>query len=265
MNQIKHILDNAILWAKDAGRVQLQYFRSNNLDIATKFNNSDIVTVADKASEKLLIRNIHTHYPSHSIISEESGVDTRIGEFCWVIDPLDGTTNFSQGLPLFAVSIGIKHNSEIVAGVVHIPYLDETFYAIKGGGAYLNDNAISPSIKQDLRQCVVATGFPIDKDSNSDNNADNFNRIMPRVRGIRRLGAAAVDLCYVAAGILDGYWEMNLHEWDVSAGSLIAEESGVIVTRFRPDRNFSILAAPPSIHSQLRSLLSQNSLSQLIL
>lgn len=249
------IVKNAILWARKAGQIQLEYFRSKNINIEYKLNASDIVTVADKKSEADIINHIKATYPDHSILSEESGADISDSDFCWVIDPLDGTTNFSQGLPTFAVSIGVKYKGKTIIGVVYIPYLNEMFHAIKGEGAFLNNNQIFASEKRELNQSVVSTGFPVDKDTNSDNNLDNFSRIMPRVRGIRRFGSAAIDLCYVAAGIFDGYWELNLHEWDVCAGELIAAEAGAIVTHFRTDRKISVLAAPSAIHDQLLPLL----------
>ena len=173
----------------------------------------------------------------------------------WVIDPLDGTTNYSQGLPMFSVSIGIEHCGETVIGVVFAPYLNELFHAVKGEGAFLNGNPVKVSGKSALGHSVVATGFPVDKDTNPDNNLDNVARIMPKVRGLRRLGSAAMDLCYTAAGFLDGYWEMNLHRWDVSAGLLILEEAGGRFSHFRDDRNVSIVAGTPAIHDMLFPML----------
>lgn len=255
MVEISELLENAMQIAREAGRIQIEYFRGQDLDINPKFNDSDIVTIADKESERMIISRIRDLYPDHSILSEESGADNRESDYCWVIDPLDGTTNYSQGLPLFAVSIGIVYKRETIAGVVYAPYLDEMFHAWKGGGAYLNGEVVRVSSKNSLRQSVIATGFPVDKDTNPDNNADNFNRVMPAVRGIRRLGSAAIDLCYVATGILDGYWEMNLHEWDVCAGELIALEAGAEIRRFRSDRNISVIAASPSILRQLTPLI----------
>lgn len=255
---INELLHNAMSWAVEAGKIQLEYFRGDNIDIQFKFNASDVVTIADKKSEALIINHIRTTYPTHSILSEESGEELHDNEYCWVIDPLDGTTNFSQGLPQFAVSIGIKHRGQTIIGIVFAPYLNEMFHATAGNGAFLNGKPISVSKKTELGHIVVATGFPVDKDTNPDNNLDNFSRIMPRVRGVRRLGSAAIDLCYVASGILDAYWEMNLHEWDVCAGELIAKEAGSEITHFRNDRNISILAAPPKIHTQLLPLLTNN-------
>lgn len=255
---ISALLLNAISWAREAGAVHLRYFRGNELNVKSKLNDSDIVTAADKAAEKLLIDHIHMTYPGHSILSEESGEEDCDSEYRWVIDPLDGTTNFSQGLPLFCVSIGLEHNGETLIGVVYAPYMNELFHAVKGEGAYLNGEPIKASDKTDLGECVVATGFPVDKDVNPDNNVDNLTNVLPYVRGMRRLGSAAIDLSYVAAGFLDGYWELNLHEWDVSAGLLIAEEAGARFTHFRSDRNISVMASGSGIHDRLLSMLSKN-------
>lgn len=249
------LLLDAIECARRAGKVQLDYFRTANLGITAKLNDSDIVTVADKLSEAVILEFVHEHYPSHSILSEESGCESREGDYEWVVDPLDGTTNFSAGLPSFCVSIGIRHKGVTVVGVVYAPYLDELFHAVRGEGAYLNGKRIMVSSTTDIHKAVVSTGFPVDKNVSADNNMDNVARVLPLVRGLRRLGAAAVDICYVAAGILDAYWELNLHEWDVCAGLLIAEEAGATTVHFRTDRNVSVLVATPAIAGIVDPLL----------
>ncbi len=152
--------------------------------------------------------------------------------------------------------MGVEYKGEPLIGVVFAPYLNELFHAVRGEGAYLNGTPISVSCKSELGHSVVATGFPVDKDSNPDNNLDNVAAVMPRVRGLRRLGSAAMDLCYVGAGFLDGYWEMNLHAWDVCAGLLVVEEAGGRYTHFRHDRNISLVAGTPDIHDRLLALLS---------
>ena len=253
---IKKLVDDAIAWAREAGEVQLKYFRSSHLNIRAKFNDSDIVTEADKASEQVIINNINRTYPQHAILSEEMGGNAIESDYRWIIDPLDGTTNFSNGLPLFSVSIAVEYRGEVIVGVVYAPYLYEMFHAVKEGGAWLNGKPIAPSGKESLSHSVVTTGFPVDKDTTNDNNLDNVSRVLPRVRGMRRLGSAAIDLCYVAAGFLDGYWEMNLHEWDVAAGLLIVEEAGACYSHFRTDRNISVVAATPLIFETLCSLLA---------
>lgn len=250
------LLADARQWALAAGEIQLGYFRSDRLDIRAKLNDSDVVTAADKAAERLIIDSIHAKYPTHSILSEESGDDSHDSPYRWIIDPLDGTTNFSAGLPLFSVSIGLEYRGEMLLGVVYAPYLREMFHAVKGCGAYLNDTPIHPSSTDRLSHAVVATGFPVDKDTTPDCNLDNVARVLPLVRGMRRLGSAAIDLCYVAAGYLDAYWELNLHAWDVAAGSIIIAEAGARLTHFRHDRNLSVMASNPALHQAILPLLS---------
>lgn len=248
---------SALRWAREAGSVLLHHFRTADLDIHTKFNEADIVTRADRASEALLTGHIHRAYPTDAILSEESGTSPGDSGWRWVIDPLDGTTNFSAGLPLFSVSIGIEHCGVTMAGVVYAPRLGEMFHAVRGAGARLNGVPVHASATSRLSRAVVATGFPVDKDTNPDNNLDNLQRILPRVRGLRRLGSAAIDLSYVGAGFLDAYWELNLHPWDVSAGLLIAKEAGAEFTCFRTDRCESVIAGTPAIHDALLPLLSR--------
>lgn len=253
-------LHSMILFAQgvalEAGETLLQYFRNPNLKITPKTNEADIVTEADKASEEIVINAISREFPEHAILSEESGRSGNLeSEWTWVIDPLDGTTNFSEGLPAWAVSIGIEHHGIPVGGVVFAPYLHEIFVAEKGKGAKLNWHDIHCRKNNRMERAVVATGFPIDKNINKENNMDNLARVLPDVRGIRRLGSAAIDICYVAAGYLDGYWEMNLHRWDVSAALCILEEAGGKSGEFRTDRNVSICCASPGIFTQLYSML----------
>lgn len=240
--ELDNILENASKWAMAAGKLQLEKFRNRHLRMETKSSMHDLVTEVDKASEDLLIKCISEEYPNHSILGEESGAHKKASDWEWVIDPLDGTNNYSQGLPIFSVSIGVKRQGETVVGVVYLPYLDELFSAVRGRGAFWNGRSIHVSHKRDLNECLISTGFPYDKGTSSDNNLDNVAAILPHVRGLRRMGSAAYDLCCVAASLLDGYWELNLKPWDVCAGSLIVEEAGGIVKPFRTDRNISIVA-----------------------
>ncbi len=249
------MLEHAMEMARQAARIQLKYFRSGDLDIRTKHGEADIVTRADRESEQAITDAIRSLYPDHGILAEESGDNSGNAEWVWVIDPLDGTTNYAAGLPLFAVSIGVRYRGETVCGVVYAPYLDEMFTAIAGQGARLNGHEIHASACDRLDRAVVSTGFPVDKAETTDNNLDNVARVMPRVRGLRRLGAASLDLCYVAAGILDGYWEMGLHEWDVCAGELIVHEAGGAAGRFRQGRGISQYAAAPCLQPHLLPLL----------
>jgi len=249
------ILLNAIQLARQAGIVHMSHFRKAGLGVEAKLNESDIVTVSDKEAERVIIDGITALYPGHSILSEESGRHDSPSDFRWVIDPLDGTTNFSSGLPAFSVSIGVEHKGETIVGVVYAPYLNELFTAVKGCGAMLNGEPIAPRRNALLERAVVATGFPVDKNVNPDNNMDNLGRVLPLVRGVRRLGSAALDLSYVAAGFLDAYWECNLHPWDVCAGLLIVSEAGGRWRNYRDDRNVSVVVASPDIFDAFAPLI----------
>lgn len=261
MKDIEHItgLDLYLEFAKDcalnAGELLLRYFRTSEFKVDTKLNITDVVTTADRESEFLIKTMIKKRFPDHGILAEETGESKEGGDWRWVIDPLDGTTNFSQGLPVFCVSIALEYKGEPVVGVVYAPYLREMFYAVKGLGAYLNGDRITCGKKVSLAESVVATGFPYDKVSNSDNNTAEVSRIVPKIRGLRRAGSAAVDMAYVAAGYYDAYWELNLKRWDVAAGIVIAKESGANICSIREDRNQSVLVSSPGIYEGMLSLL----------
>lgn len=251
-------LDFAVGMAREAGRIQLSYFRGDDLAMKTKSNVSDVVTRADRESEELIVRSILERYPTHAILGEEGGArGDAASEWRWVVDPLDGTTNYSQGLPVFCVSIALQYRGETVVGVVYAPYLRELFTAVRGGGAWCRRGDGEPvrlhvSTKQRLDCSVVATGFPYDKSENPDNNSDNVARILPHVRDVRRMGAAAYDLSCVAAAMLDGFWELNLHEWDVCAASLLVIEAGGIVESLRADRGVSPEAGSAALVEQMK-------------
>ena len=256
----EHTEDNASLLqcaidiAMAAGKLQLQKFRSRHLEMETKSSLHDVVTEVDKECEQLIISRISEAYPNHSILAEESGKHTKAGsEWEWVVDPLDGTNNYSQGIHIFCVSIGVRRNGVTQLGVVFCPAMDALFTAIRGEGAQWNGRQIHVSRKSDLNECIVASGFPYDKGtvSSADNNLDNLCRLLPQLRGFRRMGSAAYDLCSVAAGMLDGYWELNLKPWDACAGMLIVEEAGGIVRSFREDRNISIVAGNETIVNKI--------------
>ena len=243
--------------AEAAGGIQLAYFRGDRLSIETKSNVYDVVTRADRESEELIAGMIAERYPDHAILGEEGGCrGNAASDWRWVVDPLDGTTNYSQGLPLFTVSIALQYRGETIVGVVYAPYLNELFTATKGGGAYLQYASREPERirvgeKQTLATSVIASGFPYDKDVNPDNNSDNVARIIPYVRDVRRLGSAAYDISCVAAGLLDGYWELALHEWDVCAAELILAEAGGVVCDLRRDRGISIVAGNGAIVKEI--------------
>lgn len=252
-------IDEVISLARKAGETALRYFRDHSsLTVSNKLNDSDIVTSADKESEAIVSGFIRSHYPDHSILSEESGGTEGTAGVRWVVDPIDGTTNFFAGIPFWAVSIGIERDGIREMGVVYAPATGELFHAVRGEGAFLNGRPIQAASQTVLSRAVVSTGFPVDKDVNPDNNLDNVARILPHIRDLRRLGAAAVDICYVAAGILDAYWELNLHEWDVHAATLILEEASGETTRFREDRGISALFSSKPLHAPLLALLNRH-------
>lgn len=252
---LKKTLELAVCWAKAVGEIHLSYFRSNNLDIHTKSNVFDVVTRADKESEAFLIGEIGKVFPGHAILGEESGEHAGTSDYRWVLDPLDGTNNYSQGLPVYTVSIGLQYKQQTVLGVVYAPYLNELYTAIRGQGAFGNGKKIQVSGKTDLEHSVLGTGFPYDKDVNPDNNAANLAALLPHLRGVRRMGSAAYDLCCTAAGWLDGYWELALSAWDMCAGALIVEEAGGVVRHFREDRGISIIAGNAEIVQKIGKII----------
>lgn len=238
--RVEIVLEEVKEVARRVGRFQMEKFRSSDLQIDSKSNVTDLVTEVDRGSEEIILEYIRRKHPNHSILSEEDGITDKKSDYLWVVDPLDGTNNYAQGLPIYCVSIGLRYRDETILGVVYAPYLDEMYEAIRGRGSYRNGGRLSVGEKKALDRCVLATGFPYDKGTHTLNNIEYFSRLVPKLRGIRRMGAAAYDLCLVASGNLDGYWEMNVSQWDVEAGNLIIEEAGGVVRSFREDRNISI-------------------------
>ena len=204
---------------------------------------------------------IKRHYPHHSILAEESGASDTSSDYKWVIDPLDGTTNFLHGLPIFSVTIGIEYKGEIVAGVVYDPNLDELFTAEKGSGAYLNGKRMKVTSSSALIDSLLVTGFPYDIAQNPDNAIGHFVNFLAEARGLRRLGSAAIDLSYVAAGRFDGFWEVNLNPWDMAAGILFVREAGGRVTDFNGQETSiykkQVLASNGTIHDAMLRILSK--------
>lgn len=222
----------------------------------------DLVTDVDRRSEAFLLSEIQRRFPQDTIVAEESG--ERSGQECcmWYIDPLDGTVNFAHGVPIFTVSIAYEQDGALCLGAVYDPMMDECFCAERGHGAFLNGEAIHPSDVQDLNHSLLVTGFPYDIRTNPDNNLDLFNRFSLRSHGVRRLGSAALDLCYVACGRFDGFWEKRLSAWDIAAGALIAREAGARVTDLSGGGDFlsppySILAAAEGIHPQMLAVIGE--------
>lgn len=203
-------------------------------------------------------------FPDHTIIAEEGGGVERGGGFTWLVDPLDGTTNFAHGFPVFAVSMAVQDADGLAAGVVYDPLRDECFTAARGLGAALNGSPIHVSTCPDLDHALLATGFPYDRRTAEDNNVTAFSVFIRRCQGIRRAGAAAIDLSYVACGRLDGYWEMRLHAWDAAAAIVILRESGGIVTDYQggqaqPDRldRWAVIASNGHFHAEMLAILRE--------
>jgi myo-inositol-1(or 4)-monophosphatase len=215
--------------AREAGSLLMDYF-SQHVKIEYK-GDVDLVTVADRESEALILERIRKQFPAHDVMGEEG---TRIetgSEYKWYVDPLDGTTNFAHGYPVFCVSLAVERRGQRVAGVIYDPTRDEMFSAELGLGSRLNDQAIHVSATATLGECLVATGFPSHK-RHKNPNIYFYHQITLRTHGVRRAGSAALDLCNIASGRFDGYWEFNLNPWDTAAGVLIVEEAGGRVTDF---------------------------------
>jgi myo-inositol-1(or 4)-monophosphatase len=216
----------------------------------------DLVTEIDQQSEDYLIEQIRQNYPTHTLYTEESGDLPGDDCCCWYIDPLDGTVNYAHGVPFFAVSIAYQEAGLLRLGVVYDPIADECFTAERGKGAWLNGLPIRSSQTETLIESLLVTGFPYNLRTTQHNNLELYARLTIASQGVRRLGSAALDLCYVAAGRLEGYWEMSIMAYDVAAGGLIAEESGAQVTAVYGQADYletpcSILAANPVLHPQL--------------
>jgi myo-inositol-1(or 4)-monophosphatase len=254
------MLNKIIEIAKEAGQIVREGF-GKNLNIEFKTNESNLVTQIDKASEKKIIEYIKKEFPTHGILAEESGESKNTSEFIWVIDPLDGTTNFAHGLPIFSVSIGVQKNGFTIAGVVYDVMQDIVYSAEFGGSAFANNKRINVSPNDKLQRALFVTGFPYNIAENPENAFERFIVLTKASRGMRRLGSAAIDFCYVAKGVFDGFWEVYLHPWDLCAGKLILEEAGGIVTGFKgePINIFSnkILATNKHIHDQMVEVINK--------
>ena len=198
----------------------------------------DYVTTIDKKAERLIIDSIQEYYPHHEIFAEESGKSKHHNKYCWIIDPLDGTTNFIHGYPNSAVSIAFQEEGRIILGVIYDPYRDELFSAEKGKGAFLNDQQIVVSKRTNLNTCLIATGFPFKNKNLLDQYWNVLSEIFMKVSGIRRTGSAALDLAHIACGRFDGFWELRLSPWDIAAGSIIIKEANGKISDFEGKDNF---------------------------
>jgi myo-inositol-1(or 4)-monophosphatase len=258
MNTYNNYLQEAVAAAWIAGRYQKSRF-ATSLDIEMK-GDKNLVTEVDKESERLIVEHLLARFPGHDIVAEE-GDYLQGGSPCrWIIDPVDGTTNYAHGYPWFCTSIGLELEGELVAGVIYNPVYDELFTATKGGGAQLNGTPLSVSHRAPLQNSLLGTGFPYDCATDPANNFANFIAFQKKARGIPRPGAAALDLAYVAAGRLDGFWELKLMPWDVAAGVLLVREAGGTVTTFDGSAydifNDRIVASNGLIHDEMVAMLA---------
>ncbi len=220
----KSLFTTALVAAQKAGQYILQNSESN--PEYTLKGRANMVTEIDRTAEKIIVETLLQNFPEHQVLSEEGSGQAGNSEFKWIIDPLDGTTNFVHGFPFYAVSIGLEFQGAIILGIVNIPTHNELFYARKGQGAYLNHCPIKVSSVPRLSDSLLATGFPYELSAKFNLNFDLFKMLYQKTQGIRRPGAAAIDLCYVACGRFDGFWEFELNPWDVAAGALIVQEAG---------------------------------------
>lgn len=250
--------------AEDAGRVGgkvlMKYFGQ---PIGVEFKGEvDLVTVADRLSEEAIVSMISSKFPDHQIMAEEGTIKNSASKYRWIIDPLDGTTNYAHTFPCFAVSIGLEVSGKIVLGVVYDPVRDECFTAEEGSGAYLNGMPIHVSEVDRLDRALLATGFPYDRRVYSEKYLSLFKNFLIKAQEIRRPGAATIDLCYLASGRIDGFWEYKLHPWDVAAASVIVKAAGGRMSDFKGGE-YSIygeetLASNGKIHGEMIEVLKIN-------
>lgn len=252
------MLNIAVRAAREAGKIIMYHYeRLDNLTISAKARN-DFVSEVDMKTEQTIIQAIHKAYPDHAILAEESGTQGH-NEFEWIIDPLDGTTNFLHGFPQFAVSIALRHKGRLTQGVVYDPVSQDLFTASRGGGAALNERRIRVSNSRTLEGSLLGTGFPIRQQEHLDMYLETFKSLFQHCSGVRRPGAASLDLAYVAAGRLDGFWELGLHQWDMAAGALLILEAGGIVGDFAGDHKYlekgHIVAGNPRMFKAILSTI----------
>ena len=255
------ILNVASIAAKRAGEyIASQLENLDQLNIEEKGRN-DFVSEVDKTAEYLIIETIQKYYPDHNIRAEESGEQNNDSDIEWIIDPLDGTTNFLHGFPQFAVSIAVADKGKLMHGAIYDPIKDELFTASRGEGAKMNNYRIRVSPQKTLENALLATGIPYHQFDYVDAYLESFKHFMLHTAGIRRPGSAALDLAYVACGRVDGYWELNLKSWDIAAGALIVQEAGGIVTDFMGGADFlksgNIIAANPKMLKEMAKVIAK--------
>ena len=260
MNQTE-MLEFTIKTAKGAGAILMEHFGQIS-SYEHKSTPIDLLTIADTQSEAFILNTIKTTFPNHHIIAEESTIVENNSDYRWVIDPLDGTTNFVHSLPIFAVSIGLQYKGETIVGVVYNPAADKCFWAEKNGGAFLNGESIHNTSTNTLSNSLLVTGFPYTHDDRWSKGFDLFKILYGKTQGVRRLGAAALDFCFVAMGRFEGFWELGLQPWDVCAGALILEEAGGKVSDWdnspMPFSGDRVLATNGFIHEKMKDILEND-------
>jgi myo-inositol-1(or 4)-monophosphatase len=255
---LETFLNAAVEIARESGHLLVQMFeRPQEISYKGVFN---LVTAADKRSEALIIERLRMHFPKHDIVAEEGGGRKSESDYCWYVDPLDGTTNFAHGFPVFCVTLGLAYRDEVIAGVVYDPTREELFTAERGSGAYLNNKRMHVSKVDKLSESLVGTGFPPFA-ANHDLNIKFYFRFTELCHGVRRAGSAALDLCSVAAGRFEGFWELKLNPWDKAAGALLVAEAGGRVTDLA-GRPFSlhedqVFASNGLVHGQMCEVFSR--------
>lgn len=252
------MINKVIQIAKEAGELTREAFGKNFL-VETKGSETNLVTEIDKKSEALIINFINKEFPGHSVLAEESGAHKSSSEYLWVIDPIDGTTNYAHGLPIYGVSIGVQKNNETICGVVYDVMSNAIYTSEKGGGSFKNGIKLNVSTNDDLEKSVLVTGFPYNISENPDFAVERFTAFLKTCRAVRRLGAATIDMCYVASGVFDGFWEVTLNPWDVCAAKLIVEEAGGVVTDFTGTKSNiymkNFLASNKHVHQKMLDML----------
>ncbi|MFN7571206.1 MAG: inositol monophosphatase family protein [Betaproteobacteria bacterium] len=257
------MLNTAVKAARRAGNIINRASLDLDLVRVSSKGRSDYVTEVDRAAEAAIIDMLRSAYPDHGFLAEESGASSPGAEpdYLWIIDPLDGTTNFVHGFPQYAVSIALKHRGQIMQAVVYDPTRNELFTATRGRGAFMNDRRIRVSRRTKLDEALIGTGFPFRQLQHLDDYVRMFKLVTEQTAGIRRPGAAALDLAYVAMGRLDGFWEFGLSAWDVAAGSLLIQESGGMIADFAGGSDYltsgNIVAGNPKVHAELLALVQQ--------
>jgi myo-inositol-1(or 4)-monophosphatase len=258
---MQNYLNTAVQAARQAGEFILANRGSLSPDDISRKQAFDFVTRVDRESERMILDIIRQNFPDHDILAEESRKDIETDGFRWIIDPLDGTTNYIHGFPVTAVSIALQFQKQIIIGVVLDPFRQELFTAMRGKGAFLNGNRINVSGTDKMGSALIGTGFPFKKKDLIDRYLELFKKVLTEVSDLRRPGAASIDLSYIACGRFDGFFEIGLEPWDAAAGALMITEAGGVITNFGGGKDFlvpgNIVAGNPIMHSLLLNMVKE--------